>query len=743
MGLGTSAYPLSRSPFDDIELSSKRIRPLWLLPDFEDSEEVLRWCNETTDACWDWYGQYFKVHQDNLWLYRGIHWLSQDRFQNRFLDRQAVYVRRSPRVVINHLYDFVEQWVSRLTRYRPAVAIYPATSEQQAADDAKISKDVLDYIWHSNNIDYFLQTFCRHMKIFGEAFMFITWDPNRGEIHPDWVQASQEDIRVPVLGPDGQPVLSEKGEPIFIQKAIRVGDIRYENVAPWHVFEMPCRSREEIDWCIRWSVTSVDYLKAKYPDLAHKIKKDESSPVSEGYGPDLGVLNEEVIVYELFHKQTEFLDKGRYLKWCRSCVLENTINPYPHGTLPYIYLRDIEVPDQIRGMSFFQQLFPLQHQVNAIASLVYKSFVLMAHPKIVAPEGSIQIEQLLNESTAIFYSGGAAPSMMQTMSLPPEMYRWQEKMEALMEKISGNYSLSRGEAPSGVRAAKALRVLEEQEDKRAYITAVKYNDIALVQNASQTLSVMGAFCDDSDGRFARILGRDNEYRLRRFRKASLSRPYDIRIENTTALSQSPAARIEDMIELAQTEINPNSPLTKEQFLAMLDMTASEQFKDITTRAAKCAQSENDDFASGAPVAEPQPDEDLITHLKVHYQLPQSRDYKERMPLERKLAYQQHVYKTEYLAYEKAFGITLSTGQPLLMGNPVFAQRLSMEIPQFPVYFKLPVPGVPAMPPMGGGMMPPPQALGPEAGMVQEGPLPDSGALPPQASPTPPPAEPRP
>lgn len=738
MTLGTSAYPLSRSPFDDVELTEKRIRPLWTIPDFNDSENVLKWCNDTTDACWDWYGGYFKVHQDNLWLYRGIHWIAQDRYQNRWLDRQGIYVRRSPRVVINHLYDFVEHRVSRLTRYRPSVAIYPATAEQQASDDAKTSKDVLDYTWHQHTIDSRLQNFSRDASIFGESFLWITWDPNKGEIHPAWAEAQERGQRVPVLGPDGEPILSEKGEPLFIQKAVRTGDIKYENVAPWHVFEMPCRDRDQIDWAIRWSVCSIDYLKAKSPDKAAQIKKDESYKASEGYGPDVGQLNEEVIVYELFHRQTEFLDQGRYIKWCRSCVLENTVNPYPHGDLPYVYMRDIEVPDQIRGMSIFQQLFPMQHQINAIASLIYKTFVLLAHPKIVAPEGSIQIEQLLNESTVISYSGGVAPFIMNTANLPPEMYRWLEVLQGLMEKIGGINSLSRGEAPSGVRAAKALRVLEEQEDKRSYILATKYNHVALVQNAKMTLSVMGAFCDDSDGRFARILGRDNEYRLRRFKAAALSRPYEIRIENTTALSQSPAARIEDMIELAQTEINPTSPITKEQFLNMIDMTASEQFKDITTRAAKCAQSENDDFASGAPVADPQPDEDLITHLKVHYQLAQSRDYKERMPGDRKIAYQQHIYRTEYLAFEKAYGITLANGMPIAMPNQAFAMLLQAQVPQFPVYFKLPTPSLPPMGMMGGMGMPEQPPLGPEAGMVQQEPLPEAGQLPPQASTTPPP-----
>lgn len=742
MVLGTSAYPLSRSPFDDVELNSKRIRPLWLLPDFNDRKKVLEWCNETVDACRDYYGHYFQIHRDNLWLYRGVHWLAQDRYQNRNLDRQGIYIRRSPRVVINHLYDFVEQWVSRLTRYRPAVAIYPATAEQQAADDAKTAKDVLDYIWHSNNIDYFLQTFCRHMKIFGEAFLWITWDPNKGEIHPAWAELAAQNQRVPVIGPDGNPITSEKGDPLFIQKAIRIGDIKYESVSPWRVFEMPARNREMVDWAIREEIVPIDYLKAKYPEVAHEIKKDEGYGDFDYYGSNAEKLGEEVTVYELYHKRTEFLDQGRFIKFCRSAVLENTVNPTPDGGLPYIYLRDIEIPDQIRGMSFFQQLFPMQHQINAIASLVYKSYVLLAHPKIAAPEGSIQIEQMLNDSTAFFYSGGIPPLVMQSAVMPNEVYNYIAKLETLMEKISGNYSLSRGEAPSGVRAAKALRVIEEQEDKRAYVTAVKWNDIALVQNARLSLATMGTFCQDDDGRFARILGRDNEFKLARFKTAALARPHEIRIENTTALSQSPAARIEDMIELAQTEISPTSPISKEQFLNMLDLTASEQFKDIATRAAKCAQSENDDFVSGMPVADPRPDEDLIVHLKVHYQLAQSREYKERMPEERRALYEAHVFRTEYLAYEKAFGITTSMGLPLSMPSPGFQMQLMATLPQFPVYFKMPVPGIPAM--AINGAMPAPAPLGPDAGMVQQGPLPPEAmplggapAAPPPVPPLPP------
>jgi hypothetical protein len=734
--------PLSNSPFDDLEYTDKTFSPLWTLPDLTDEEALLKWARETVEACEEYYGYYFQIQQDNLMLFRGIHWIMQDRYSNKWLDKQGILTRRSPRVVINHLYDFVEQWVSRLTRYRPAVAIYPASSEMSDSDDAKIAKDVLNYIWYQNNIDKYLQEFVRQVKIFGEAYLWITWNPNKGDLHPDWVQAQSQGYRIPVTGKDGQPVLSEKGEPLYIQKAIRIGEVEYKVVPPWHVFDMPCRNRDDIDWSIRWSSENVDYVKAKYPEKEDLIKPDDGMEVFSNRKLDIGKMKNECIVYELFHRSSEFLDKGRYIKFTKTAILENTDLPYQHGKIPYVYMNDIEVPDQIRGMSFFQQLYPLQFQVNACASLIYKSFVLMAHPKIAAREGSVNINQLVNDSTVVLYNDDV-PSIL---SMPPvngEMFNYINKLESTLEKLSGIFTMSRGQAPSGVRAAKALRVLEEQEDKRAYVTAVKYNEVALIDNARLSLSTMGSMADDSDGRLARILGKDNEYRVRKFKAANLAKPYDVRIENSTALSQSPAARIEELIELSQVRLDPDAPITRGQFINFLDMTADEQFKDIATRASRCAMSENDDMVSGIQVAEPTQDEDLITHWQIHMQITQGRDYKERMPEDRKLVIQNHLYVTEYLMYEKAYGLTDSFGMPVRMPNLAFRQQLELQCPNWPAFFRLPVPALPPMMPANPGAPMEATPIGPEAGGVVPSPI-DTGAPVDAGAPTaPPPLPPQP
>jgi hypothetical protein len=697
--------PNNRSVFDDLEFSDKEISPFWAISDISDEKEVEKWIDNAVSACQSYYRDYFQIQMDNLLLFRGIQWLSADRASNRILDRQGFPNIRNPRIVINHLADFVTQWVSRLTRYRPAVAIYPARSEQLDADDAKIAKSVLDYIWYQARIDETLQDFVRQMKIFGEAYMWITWNPQKGDVHPDWLAAQQQGQKVPVLDSQGIPVMNTKGEPMFMDHAPHVGEVDYQIDAPWHVFDQPCRNRRNIDWSFRWYLEDVEYLKAKYPDRADEITVDaDINNLYTAYRLDVGRLKNQVVVYEFYHRSHEFMEKGRYIKRVKNVILENTDLPYEHGQIPYIYMADQEIPDQIRGQSFFQQLFPIQHQINATASLIYKSLVLYAHPKLVIQDGSCDMQQLLNESTVVQYSGGVAPQLLTQSPVAPELFNHMRILEETANKLSGVFTMSRGEAPSGIRAAKALRVLEEQEDKRAYVTAVKYNNIGLVENAKMTLSVAGTFYDDADGRLAQIVGRDNEFKILQFKTANLSKPYHVRVENTTALSLSPAARIDEITELSQMQFTPQSLMQREQVIQLLDMTASDQFKDIVTRAIRCAQSENDDFLAGRFVSAPVETEDFIAHWKIHLQMFQSREWKELVSPERKQAAQQHLLITEYAMHKKAYGIIgPATGVPIAVGNPIFAQRLMTECPDFPMLLgaPLPTPAPMGMAPQGG------------------------------------------
>ena len=725
----SSATRLGPHPFDDIEFAGVfgDLRPLWSLENLDDEKKVLDWCDTAVNICITYYHNYFRTQMDNLLVFKGVHWLNQNRYNGSFLDRQRVATRNSPKVVINHLYDFVEQWVSRLTRFRPAVKVFPANVEYEDKQDAKIAQMVLDHIWYVNDIDAILQEFARQAKIFGESYLYILWDETKGEKDPRYVQAQKDMMamhgtnRVPVVDPDGNPILSSKGDPLMIDKAVRLGDLSYEIDAPWHTFDMPCSNPADIDWCIRWKAMDVDYLKAKYPEKANDIRNDQGWDVFGRYELPMGKMDNQTIVYELWHRSTEMMDEGRYLRWCRGALLENGKLPYSHGKLPRVKFTDIDIPDEIRGMSFFQQLFPLQHQINACASLIFKSLVLLAHPKIVMPDGACEITQLLNESTIVTYQGGVPPQLMTMHPVTQELFQYINKLEQTAEKLSGVFTMSRGQAPSGIRAAKALRVLEEQEDKRGYITSIKYNNAGIVENAKMTLSVAGDYYNDDEGRLARVVGKGNRHMIVKFKQANLAKPYDIRIEQTTALSKSPAARIDELNEMQQVRFDPTAPFTRAQYMEMLDFDNVEEFKDIMARAVECANSENEDLLDGKSVPDPTMQEDLIQHWIIHRQIMQGREYKETgyIPEAAKQAFEAHFLATEMLMAEKAMGT------PMSLPNPMFSQLLMAQCPDFPVMFNMPTSPAMGAPSVGG--TPPPQSglNGPPADAAQAGPTSDA------------------
>lgn len=705
----------------DLAFSGENLRPFFTIQNFDDSEEVEKWFDKTVKFCESYYADLFQVQLDNLMLFRGIQWLTQERYANSFSERIFLNNRRGPRVVFNHTQDAVEHWVSKLTRYRPAVNIFPATSDSEAQDKAYTCKDVLDYIWYQNRVDEKNAQLVRNTKVMGECFRFIEWDPHKGEIHPDWKTQAGNNQRTPVLGVNGEPIMTTDGKPMYIQECVRVGEVTHNIWPGYHVFEMPCQRREDIDWAIRWKPVHVDTLRAEYPDLADKINADNGFDIFRNYGVNLGKGKDEVLVYELWHRNSRFLEKGRYVKRVKGQILESTDLPYSHGELPYIYLSDIEIPNQIRGMSFIQQTFPIQHQINAIASLIYKCFVLLAHPKYIMQEGTCDIQQLINEATVVQYSD-TPPTLMTQNIVPNELFGYLNKLEEVFNKLSGQYTLSTGQAPSGIRAAKALRLIEEQEDKRAYYMAIKYNNVALVEDGRMSLVTASDYYEDSDQRMARILGKNNEYRIRQFKVADIAGPYDIRIENTTALSQSPAARIEEINEIANIRLPPDSVISREQYLRLSDLGALDELKDVATRSYACAKAENDDMRSGVEVADPTSFEDLIVHWKIHLQDMQSWTFKNTLVPERQAAYEKHMYITEFLMYEKAFGLTAPPtipgmpGQLVRMPNPVFQQSLMMQCPQWPVVFNIPAPGVLPQP-----MMEPMMAAG---APIMDGPVPN-------------------
>lgn len=728
---------VASDPFESVQYGDEERKPFWSI-DYEDNKKVEEWLDNEIDFRKNYYGPYFRVQRDNVLIYKGIQWLSQDRYSSRFTDRNGVVTRKSPKVVINDIQDYIMQCASRLTRYKPAIAWYPGSNDYTAEQSADVAKKVQDSIWYEQKADSKFQDLALHLKIFGEAYRYSTWNPDKGPYTPEYKKqllASPEgNPRIPLVDPETkEPVVDKDGNVIYIDRPVRIGDNEIRVIPPWHWLDSPAESRDKIQDTILWEAYPIEELLARYPEKAKEINESRSNSDSwfDEYYISGKLPSNYIVVFELWVKGSPFLEKGRLVRYIKGCVLENVPHPFSHKGLPYTYCQDYHVPGEIRGMSFIQQIYPIAHQRNIIASLILKSIILYAHPKILMPTGAVEIQQLINDSTLMTYSSDVPPSMMQMPQMTEQPIRWFELLGQIEDRLSGVFTMSRGEAPSGVRAAKALKLLEEQEEKRSYITITRWNNEMYVESAKMDVGVLADMMTDDDGRMAKILNKDHELLLESFKKADLNQPYEVVAVITTALSQSPSARIDDVIEIANIRLPQDGIFDKQDVIAALQLGKDDKMVDIATTALKTAEGLIDDLFAGKEIPEPTPDWDLVQHWKAARRRAQTRKFIEVLPPEIKLEFISHVKAIEYLMFIKAFGLKDDKGILITAPNLMLQQQMS-QLDGYPMYFSLPseiILNALQQPPMGGMVAPMPSG----SGLPPQEPVASAG---PQANPLP-------
>ena len=77
----------------------------------------------------------------------------------------------------------------------------------------------------------------RNTFIFGESYCFVTWNKDKGDLHPDYVKARAMGMPLQMIGDDGQPVLDDQGQPMKISPdtPVKIGDVDYTVECPWRV----------------------------------------------------------------------------------------------------------------------------------------------------------------------------------------------------------------------------------------------------------------------------------------------------------------------------------------------------------------------------------------------------------------------------------------------------------------------------------------------------------------------------
>lgn len=619
----------------------------------KDEKQLLNWLNEVSQALMKTHTQRHHRLKSNLAAYRGITY-RQPHTRSTYRQTERIPTNRTERFKVNHLYDMTETKISQLARIKPAVEILPTNQEFGDKNAARATKMLLDHLWYNNDFDALHIEIQRQKKIFGEAYLFIEWNKDKGDLHPE----------------AGEVITDENGEAVEVDPELKVGDVCYRTVLPWRLLLQLQDDFKETEYCFEVKLDHIDNVKKEYPNKVSKIRADKNVFEFDISTLENTRLEETVVCFHFYHKHTKFSPDGAYIKFTKDVILEQKSLPYSHGDLPFERITDLDIPDVQNGVSVYEMVKPIQNMHDNLSTMLAKNIYLMGHAKWMMPKGAAKLESLGNDNTIVQFQGPVAPQMVQTNPNPPEAYGFRDKLLDEMNQIYAVHGVSRGEPPKGVTAGIALQFLNEQEAERASTEVAKTN--AFIRRVAQkTLAVAGDYYEAEDGRLLRILGKDNRYLIRHFDAADLHKSYDIRIQNGNPLAETKAGKMSRVIEVLQYA--PGT-LSGERIVELLDLGDIDKTTTLITEAVRAAESENEDMLSGHPIADPEPFEDHIIHWRVHTKRMQRRDFKEEVPPEIREIFKEHVMLTEFLMVQKA------------KENPLFQAKLA-QLDLFPLFYK--------------------------------------------------------
>jgi hypothetical protein len=705
--------------FDDLETGAHSHAPkdpIWSmdLDDPANEKDILAWLLGELEYLQSKSKDRIDRQRRNLALYKGIQYDTQDTRH----DRRDIGASRSnvmKKIVANHLFDLAKNRASRLIKYKPAVAILPTNDEFSDKISAKMTKSLLDHIWYEEHFEDEVSLQCATWAmVMGEVFLFPDWDPQAGDLNPAYKKAKatadQENRKVPLLDENGKQKEDDQGNPIWIDRPIKTGDVKYRIPLPCQVLVERATSWAKANYTIEIETMHVDEARVLYPEAASKIVADEDTQIYDYELMQLRTPRNEVTIYKFMHRRCNFLESGRSIVFTRKEILDNKEFPFTHYDKACVRFTDIDFPGEIHGYSFFEIIKGLTGTYNNLTNMILQNQIMVSRPKWMMPVGAAKLDQLGNDITIVQYKGPTAPQLVQSNPTPAEVFNFRQELKEEFQQIAGISGVSRGEPPPGIKAGVALQFLSEQESERFNELVLKWNTF-IKQTAIMTLAVAGDYYDASDERMIRVLGRNNQWMTEFFDVAHLSKDYDVRIQNASALPTSKAARTQTLLDLS--ERYPNE-LPGAQVLDLLDLGQSEKFIDIITESIRSAEAENEkllqiDEAEAAKF-EPADYEDHIQHWKIHVRQTQSYSFKNMTPPDKQQNLKDHILITEMMIYNK------------MQTSPQFAEAVASDpaLRLFPVFF---VPG--NFPPPAAE----PPAPEPPMGQPADGPLPVPPGLP--------------
>lgn len=523
------------------------------------------------------------------------------------------------REVFNQIATIVETRISRLSRQRPMMKVRPASNDESDLSASKVSSALLNATWHDQDMDILYSDFLAWLEITGTVFLKTIWNVNRGrtiikqavpkapeEVQNIQRQEQQQDVtQMKHLSEMESEALSETSNPNTMNNdpfmsnqdvmELKEGDVETVVVPPYQIFPETSylNGLSDMRSIIHAKVYHIKDIEEMFgvqvePEESQVMQLEEMKSGLGGIGYSVGgwrggykQLKDHAVVKEYYERPSKKYPNGRFIVVAGKKTLHAGPLPFAIGKdeqvdFPFVQLKSITKPGSFWGKSIVERCIPVQRRYNALRNRKAEYLNLVTIGQWYEPIGSIDEDTELNNSPGArirYRPGVGTPEPVQFPNLPGS---FENEIETLLNEftaISGISELSRySEAPSGVKSGVALSIANEQDDTRLAMTTTRIAS-GIIQLGKHWLRLFKQFVNEP--RAVRIVGSNRELDVMYWTASQLNSD-DVIVENTSALSETPAQRRQMVFDLINTgifmrpETNPFTDEGKQKILELLE-----------------------------------------------------------------------------------------------------------------------------------------------------------------------------
>jgi hypothetical protein len=510
----------------------------------------------------------------NLDMYQGRQFTQWSSDQRRMVEQPTA--NYEPRLSVNVIEPMVRTEMAKTGSKHPKAIVSAASNDDEDIMAAEAAQNLMDWFYEGQRFQTAIFNPANLFRtVCGNGFIKTYFDPDAED---EAATAAAQKMQDKQNAEDSAQAQASNITDLFPPQSGPVdpvlGKIKSEHCRPDRIFvsDLEELDIQKMDWVMDAYTISPMKAKMRYksimgPDWEPATVNSQTQFNISHLGIKTGAAKDKrltaVLIREMWVKPKvhKLIPKGGLIMLAGDDIVALGMEglPYAHKEFPFAHIHGIETGRFYRK-SVVESVINIQNELNRTFAQIIKQKNLHTKPQFFYDEGSVDPSRITSKSGQYIpiRLGSQRPTAVPIVPLANYVLDLLTRLSAIMDDITGQHAISRGQTPGASTAANALAALKESDNDFLF-TVYDSIEAATQTIGRQYLALAIQYWDEP--RMVTVTGLDHSADAKMLSSAELIGGTDLRVEAGSGLPDSKAARIATITDwIAKGIVQPQDGL---------------------------------------------------------------------------------------------------------------------------------------------------------------------------------------